>query len=282
MSVVKFDPHQLEGFIVHNPKAVAAKLRRFTASSTHIVADWDRTLTANGRGRDITTWGVMQELLPLEAQESENRTYAHYHPKELAGIFTEQEALDWWSGSLNLHVKHGLNIHDMERAINKINLRPRAGAVELLDFCKKAGMPTVILSAGVRNVIEWVVQKYGMEPSVILATHLNSDETGRVISWDKQTMIHALNKHEAGHRELSIIRQKQPHAILLGDTIKDAYMVEGDENVLRIRVCDTHPSESPAETKAFREASFAVGFDLIVSDDLHPVVKLAEWLADKQ
>lgn len=281
MTVVKFNPNQPEGFLVRDPETVAAKLRRFTADSTHLVADWDRTLTANGHGRDITTWGVMQELLPSDAQESENRIYAHYHPKELAGTFTEQEALDWWHGSLNLHVKHGVNVHDMERAVNRINLRPREGAIELLDVCKKAGMPTVILSAGIRNVIEWAVQKYDMKPSVILATHMNTDAAGRIISWDEETMVHILNKHEAGHRELSLIRQKQPHAVLIGDGIKDANMVEGDENVLRIRVCDTHPNESLAETTEFRKTSFAAGFDMIVSDDLSPVVKLMNWLAAK-
>ena len=272
MYKAEFDLNQLEGFIYHDPETIAAKLGEFAMAgpdAIHIVTDWDRTATANGGGRDITSWGVVQSLLPKEGQEIDRDLYGYYQPKEQASTLTEEEAQEWWRKSLELHVRYETNIRDMRRAVQGVGMRPRDGAVELFELCSQTNVPTVILSAGVKNVIEWVTQEHGMRPTAILATQLHTEEDGRVVGWNEDTLIHNYNKHEMGHSEISAIQRNRPYTVLLGDSEKDPSMVEGD-NVVRIQVVDDYPD---------RETLYLPGYDMVVMNSLLPVVGLMRQLA---
>ena len=273
--MAEFDP-EAEGFIPHDIEALATKISRFAldgASRLHLVSDWDRTLTANGGKLDITSWEVAQRLLPPEGREQDRLFSEYYYARELDGTLTEQDAREWWRISLGLQVEHHTNIHDMRRAVREARMRPRAGAVALFNLCETNDIPTVILSAGVRNVIDWVTEANDMHPSVVLATNLTTDAEGRITGWDEQTMIHGLNKNEMGHHEISAIQSKRPNAILLGDDRKDPKMVEGDDRVIRIQVHDGRP------TRYDRQESQEAGYDAVISGALSPVESLVRWIA---
>jgi phosphoserine phosphatase len=273
----EFDLYNLEGFIPHDYEAVVAKLSNLAlegVATLHVVSDWDRTLTHNGGGRDITSWGVVQSLLPQEGWDEDQAMYDVFHPKELDGSLTEEEARQWWAASLGLHVNNHTNIRDLQSAVDNVGMQPRPGARELFELCRDLKIPTVVLSAGVKNVIEWVTAKNGMQPSVILATELLTDSEGRVIGWEEDTLIHALNKRERGHDQISQIRQLRPNAILLGDDNEDPGMIDGTDNVVRLQIKDREP------TRQEELRSVAVGYDAIVVGSLFPVAALTEWIAN--
>ena len=277
------------GLIALNPENVNAKITDFIAAGPdklHLVTDWDRTITANGGGRDITSWGVVQSLLPPEGQVIDNTLYELYQPKELGGTMSESEALLWWQESLALHVRYGTNVHDVETAVAKVGMLPRKGAKSskdqegLFDVCTRLHIPTIILSAGVRSVIECVTRRYDISPTAILATNLRIADDGCIIGWDEKTLIHNFNKHERGHEELAAIRRDRPKAILLGDSNDDAQMVAGTNNVLRIRIYDKPINSSSAYVDKLSKASIAVGYDLLVEGSFLPVVKLIQLMSE--
>lgn len=272
--MAEFDP-EAQGFIPHDIETLATKISQFAldgVSKLHVVSDWDRTLTANGGKSDITSWEVAQRMLPPEGRKQDQLFSDYYYARELDGTLTEQDAREWWRISLGLQVEHQTNIHDMQRAVREARMRPRAGAVALFRLCNELEIPTVILSAGVKNVIEWVTEANDMHPSHILATSLKLDPDGRITGWEDSTLTHALNKNEMGHREITTVQRSRPNTILLGDDKKDPRMVNGQNRVLRFQVQDGRL------TKRDRKESQEAGYDALISGALFPVESLIRWI----
>jgi 2-hydroxy-3-keto-5-methylthiopentenyl-1-phosphate phosphatase len=152
----------------------------------------------------------------------------------------------------------------------------RAGAKDLFTVCELRDIPTVVLSSGIRNVIEIIAEHYDIHPGYILSNDLTVDNTGFVRGWRRETLVHMLNKNEMGHDELSRLRHERPNVLLLGDVPDDTRMVVGD-SVLRIRVLDPRKGEGSTLEGAL-QASFDAGYDLAVMHDLAPAAHILQWL----
>jgi phosphoserine phosphatase len=276
----QFNPDNPVGFFLRDPAQTPQKLRTFKHASTSklfYVFDFDRTLTTSKHtGEDITTWYILHGVLPEIGQQEMHTLREIYQPAEIAGSLSEQDALTWWNTALNLYVKHPVYMDDIKQAAKKVQLRD--GTIQLFKECEALGVPTVILSAGVSDVITAIVGARNIKPSLILSTKFVLAEDGRILGWDRGSMIHILNKREQGSTELSQIHAARPYTILVGDSLQDADMVEGDERVLRIRICDLkHPDEPTRQ--AYLTQSFAAGFDMVLEEDMQPLAELNQWLA---
>jgi phosphoserine phosphatase len=280
---IPFDPQNPKGFYTRNPQLVAQKLHRFKEAGGNGMSylfDFDRTLTTSKHtGEDITTWYILHGLLPETAQQQMSTLREHYQPLEIAGELSEADALAWWNSALDLYVKHPVFIKDIEAAAQHVQLRD--GTTQLFTDCAVAGVPTVILSAGVSDVITTIVGARGIKPSLILSTTFVLADDGRILGWDRGSMIHILNKREQGHADISHIREGRPYTILLGDSLQDADMVDGDEPVLRIRICDLKNPDGRTR-EHYLSQSFAAGFDLVLEENLQPLVQLNRWLTSKR
>jgi HAD superfamily phosphoserine phosphatase-like hydrolase len=256
-----------------------AKLRKFKEEGTsklQLVMDFDHTVTAGKvLGENIGTWNLFDLLMPEDARRRHDEIYAKFRPKEISGEMTEDEAVAWWSGSLGLIVSSGINLGQAKEVFLS-EIKARSGAKGLFDFCNDAKVPVVVLSAGVKQVIEMILEKYDLQADVVLATKLQTDSNGLVTGWDKKTLIHNLNKREMGHEEMSGLREKRPNAIVVGDDPADADMVSGE--AIRIRVHDPRQGEEE-DFETYTRRSYEAGFDLIVKDSLAPVLDLVKWLA---
>ena len=247
----------------------------------HLVLDFDRTLTpgCNAAGKEFTTWQMMARHLPDSLKAEANRLYEKYRPLEIAGKMTTADAVAWWSSRLALDIQSGLKWSDLSREIEE-NMPARAGAKELFDVCAKKGIPTVIISAGLKDVIELWCQKFDIRPTLVLSTNLFFDEKGYVCGWDKDSLIHIFNKHEKGHKKLKTIRQSRPNVILVGDSLNDAQMVEGTDDVLRVFIDDRRPDDCRAQD--FHKTVLKT-FDLIVEKgSLLPIVEIVNSVRQPQ
>jgi len=270
----------LTGFYYDNAQAVKQKLAQFAvlgSSGCHIVADFDLTLTAGiAKGQNLGTWDVMDALMPPEGVERHRKIYESFRPIELEGKLTETVAIEKWSETLDLICSYGINIDDVEEAFLSVS-KLRSGARQLFEICEMNSIPSVILSAGIKNVIQLMADHYKINPTYILATELEVDERRLITGWRQKTLIHMLNKKEMGHSELGPLRQARPHTILLGDVPDDARMVVGSDDVLRVRVLEPRKGES-LDLQSALKSSYAAGFDLVVEHDLQPVAGVVGWL----
>lgn len=247
----------------------------------HVVFDFDRTLTVSrpGINGDITTWHIFNEHLPPTGQDRYQKLFAHYRPLELNGTMDETHATVWWTEILNLFAEYKINLYEIEQDfLSKATIRPYAK--ELFDLCAARNIPTVILSAGIKDIIEIWALNYLIRPSVIHSTSLHMQPDGTISGWDKESIVHVLNKKERGdsHDDIADIRRRRPMTILVGDSLNDASMAEGDETVFRVLIHDPRPNDSEVDTSAFRERAFQKFDAILESGSLRPVGKLIENL----
>jgi phosphoserine phosphatase len=244
----------------------------------HLVSDFDLTLTAGKHpGQNLGTWDVMDELMPPEGVARHTAIYNSFRPIEVAGTITSEITAEKWAETLDLITSYHMNIEDVEAAFLSI-ARLRSGAKELFDLCEAEHVPTVILSSGIRNVIQLMTEHYNIHADYILSNDLEIDEvTRKVTGWRRDSLVHVRNKNEMGHTELARLRITRPNVLLIGDVPDDVRMVAGD-SVIRIRVLDPRKGE-PYNLEVVSEASFDGGYDLVVEQSLEPVVHILRWIA---
>jgi len=273
-------PELLHGFQYRSATAVMSKLADFASAGSkawHVVSDFDLTLTAGKQpGQNIGTWDIMDELLPTEGVERHTAIYNSFRPIEIQGKLTAAVAREKWAETLDLITSYHINIDDIRTAFLSV-AKLRDGAKELFDVCESTEVPTVILSSGIKDVIQIIAEHYKIHPTHVLSNDLEFDEATRLVTgWRRDSLIHILNKNEMGHGELSTLRRNKPNVLLLGDVPDDTKMVDGD-NVLRIRILDPRKGEVH-DLETLTQQSFDCGYDLVVEHSLQPVVRIAEWL----
>lgn len=270
-----FDPLQTEGLVWRNPAEAEAKLARFRkagAALMHAVWDWDGTVVPG----TSSSWHVMRDALPKPLQKQHTALYRHYHDLQQRGELTSALEREWSARALKLHVNNSTPVSRLEEKASAI--QPRAGAHAAFDALVQAGVPSVVLSAGVKDTIDMMARAHKIPTSIVLATELIIED-GIVCGWRPGSMIDSRTKQEMGHPELSTLRASRPNAILFGDQPHDADMFGGDG--LRIRVDGQHTVASQP-WEAYLAKSWEAGYDAVTTrDDLVAVAGLNRWLVSQ-
>ncbi len=239
----------------------------------HAVFDFDRTLTPgrNENGKDVASWKLLNRRLPADKKAVVDALYKKYRPMELRGEMTVADAIEWWSAVLDAYKGRNLKWSELEVEVEQI-VPARSGVKELFDICGRKKIPTVIISAGIKDVIELWCRKFQISPTKILSTTLRFDDNGCVCGWKRESLIHNFNKREMGHSELAGLRRERPYAILAGDNIEDAAMADGIENVLRVFIDEARKDDSRGEH--FYEVIFEK-FDIVIrGGNLQPLAEI--------
>ena len=259
----------LNNFLFRSKEKVTQKINSFKKSGKdkiHIVLDFDRTLVRgkNQKGKNITVWDAMEKFVPKELQMESIKLYKKYRSLEMKRKLSEKQAIKWWEWNLNIF--KCIKSSEIKKASYIIQTRPFVK--EFFILCKKKKIPTIIISASVKNIIDLWCQREKIKPTKILSTELTFFN-GRVSGWEKKTLIHSLNKKEKGHKEIKKIKLKRPKTILIGDSLDDVYMVKGDKNVIRIAIYDTkHGYKGNLE-------EFINQFDLVFKgNNFRPMLKI--------
>jgi HAD superfamily hydrolase (TIGR01544 family) len=253
------------------------RLRQAGADQLQVVFDFDRTLTVArpGTNDEVTTWHILNDHLPQVGQDRYQELYQQYRALEVSGEMTAKHAVTWWSSILDLFVEHKVDMAEVERDfLTKASIRP--GAKGLFELCTQYGVPTIILSAGIGDVIELWAQAYAIQPTIILSTSLITDTDRRVVGWHRDTLVHLLNKKEIGHPELVRIRSGRHYTILIGDSLADADMAEGTDTVIRVRLYDPRADEQA--NVAARKHTLTTFDAMIESGSLDAVRELAQYI----
>ncbi|CAN6465136.1 unnamed protein product [Victoria cruziana] len=290
-----------DNVVVGNPAAFEKKkaaIRKEGFDKLQVIADFDATLTKywiNGcRGQ--STHGLLQQENP-EYDVKRRELFNYYHPLEFSPTIPIEEKTklmeEWWEKTHGLLVEGGLTYDAMKRSVSNAVIEFRDGVAKLFELLEEKGVPVLIFSAGLADIIEEVLgQKLhrSFKNVNIVSNRMIFDDSGHLVAFKGKT-IHVLNKNEHAvdmaaplHNQLegsyvadndfSSIK-KRTNVLLLGDHIGDLGMSDGLKYKNRISIGFLNDNVEKS-IESYRQA-----FDIVFLNDasMWGVVDLVTELA---
>jgi len=189
-----------------------------TANDVMVITDFDATITT-GDSEQCHDMVGSSRLLSDEFR------------KEFAPLldWTTNANIDgvpWWDAAHELMVKHRTPPRALiPRLVRDARMVPRPGALELLKALETAGIPVLIVSAGLSDVIEEFLRQHGAlsENLAICSNRLNYDADAAPKSVSPDPPITSFTKEYAYSSASSFFAEhKHRRAIIqLGDSLSD-------------------------------------------------------------
>lgn len=108
----------------------------------------------------------------------------------------------------------------------------RDGTSELLNDLNEKGVPVLVFSAGVGDVIDEALKISGlMKDNIkVISNYMEYDENDKMVRFSSQ-LIHMFNKNESAVRHASYFQElsHRNNVILMGDSLGDLHMAHGVE-----------------------------------------------------
>lgn len=156
-----------------------------------------------------------------------------YYPIETDPRLTTDQKLpkmtEWYSKAHEALKDEGISRADIVQAVKHANTELRDGARELLDTLGARGVPTLLFSAGIEDLIlEYMQTKGGgaLPPSMhVVSNRIRWDASGKIAGFF-DPLIHMFNKddrHTAGLPWFEAARDR-PNVVLIGDSLGDVTM----------------------------------------------------------
>ncbi len=254
-------------------------IKKWEGKKSYIIGDFDWTFTP----RDSeTSWSVLVKsgLMPVGFVNERNVLHDHYFDKEKNPKIPEDERRrdmkEWYGRMLQLVEKYGLNegiIKEVARMKDLMFLRN--GAEDFLHICRKKGIPVIIVSAGIGNIIEEFLRYHECLENVTIIANFIGFENG-VISGFSKHRIHSANKGQiCSMKKVQRIVYNREHAIMLGDSVDDIKMVpeEKREQTIKVGFLDKEVEE--------RLPDYRQEFDMVCANNcsLEPATYLVNLIA---
>lgn len=206
---------------------------KLTKDNFFVAIDFDRTITAK---ESCDSWDASGNILGKDFQKQAEALYEKYGPIEQDYTISFEEKNrameEWYHKSLELYYEHHLTKEQLEKSIAQSNLIFRQGAKQFLQDMYQSQIPVIILSAGIRNVIEYFLREENClyDNIYIIGNRLSFDENGNIEDFYGM-MIHTLNKTMEGHLSSGFSQKiiDRKYRLLIGDFVEDKNMIPSKE-----------------------------------------------------
>ncbi|KAH7661661.1 Pyrimidine 5'-nucleotidase eukaryotic protein [Dioscorea alata] len=286
--------------VIGDPESLRKKIDAIRFAGTgklQVIADFDCTLTRywidGVRGQ--SSHGLLRQGNP-EFDEKRKALYEYYHPLEISPTIpiTEKAKImeEWWGKTHGLLVEGGLTFQAIKDSVLDANIAFRDGVLELFEFLEDRGVPLLVFSAGLADIIEEVFRQRlhrTFKNIKVVSNRMVFDENGQLIGFKGKT-IHVLNKNEHALDMAAPVHEKpgdpngldydfasvkaRTNVLLLGDHIGDLGMSDGlnYENRIAVGFLNENVDDS---LENYREA-----FDIVYLNDapMKGVVQLVSQL----
>eukprot|EP00752_Nemacystus_decipiens_P010952 g9733.t1 len=254
------------------------------SSRLQIISDFDFTMTkfwVNGR-RGESCHAVIDEsgLLAESFHERTTDLRNHYYPLEVSpGLSHETRVemmVEWVTKAHEAMVEAGITKGILHDAVAKANLEFRPGHGELLRWIKREGVPLLMFSAGIADVLEEAFRQHSEEPlpstCQVISNRMGFDADGNMTGFVGEC-FHVFNKHASSAEVKPYFQTEEMRSrdlvLLLGDSLGDLNMAKGvvAEQVLTVGFLNDKVEE---RTEAYVKAYDVVilgdcGFDFVLN-----------------
>ncbi|XP_077997148.1 cytosolic 5'-nucleotidase 3-like [Glandiceps talaboti] len=239
------DEFQRTSVHIKNPERVEQILCQLIAGGKEklqVVTDFDQTLSRfalNGK-RCPSCHGIIDTspLIPDFYRNEAKLLKEKYYAIEIASDMTEEEKLpfmiEWWTKSHSLLVTCDLNKTDIQDMVKKSGAMLRDGCDIFFSNLHKHGVPLLIFSAGVGDILEEIIKQQGHFHSnvQVVSNYMDFSEEGKLVGFQGD-MIHTYNKNQTVLHQSNYFEkiENRSNVILLGDTLGDLTMADGVKNI---------------------------------------------------
>lgn len=231
----------------------------------YVVIDFDKTITSY---ESEDSWDVTGKATNnINCDKEIEKLYKKYRPIELNYIISKQEKNtemeNWYNECMGVYYKYKLNKDLLKKALNESRIKFRKGAKEFLEYLNTNKIPTIILSAGIGNVIEEFLKSTNcnFKNIKIISNFIEFDKNNFMEKFDKP-MIHTMNKNLEGNlpKEIENKINKLEYGILFGDLVEDTNMIDRNktDNIIRIGFLN----ESHKNFEVYKEF-----FDIVLTNE---------------
>ncbi|KAJ7547286.1 hypothetical protein O6H91_08G078400 [Diphasiastrum complanatum] len=150
------------GVVIRDPLDLEKKKRAIRSaglSKLQVIADFDMTLTkykVNGE-RGQSSHALLHQG-NAEYDLKRRQLFNHYYPLEVSSTIPVDEKTklmeEWWEKTHSLLIEGGLNHAAIVQSVKNAVINFRDGVVELFELLESSGVPLLIFSAGLADIIE--------------------------------------------------------------------------------------------------------------------------------
>jgi len=243
-------------------------------SNLQFIVDFDNTLTKthkDGVSLDCS-WGVLESYreLPSSYHEKVRAAKEKYHPIELDVSISQEEKIpimiEWYKEANRCLAESGVKLPWLPLMVEQSNVELRDLTEEMLRSLHTNNIPLLVLSAGVGDLINHIMQHFGvlLNNTTLVSNFLQFDEEGNIVGLqgEESDLIHMYNKAESVRKRSSQESCRRRNVILLGDSLGDVGMAAGvrDPHVVLTIGFLNHNIEASLET-------YKAHFDIVLLDD---------------
>ncbi|CAM9900783.1 unnamed protein product [Scytosiphon promiscuus] len=237
---------------IHRSTGVASKIESIRtalrdvhhnpADGLQVIMDFDLTMTAPGSEQ----CHHMFETSPVLPVELRNRL-APFFTGEIE--LTTREA--WWDGFHDVLVDARITRAQVAAVAGGADVTFRPGTAELLHLLQERGVPLLVVSAGITDIVAETLRISGLllDNVTIRANTMHFGEDGRLERFLESPPVHSRNKHQTAEREQAYF-DSHPHRrwlLVVGDKPGDADVSIGlspDDRCLKVGFFD-HSHDHP-------------------------------------
>jgi len=243
------------------------------------IVDFDYTLTrAHKDGVPVhCSWGVLEnyEKMGAEYFEAVDKLRKKYYPMELDLSMPLKEKIpkmvEWYTNANRLLTQANVNKDWYPDMVQKSTCELRDDTDTLMNKLDQQGVPFLILSAGLGDLINEILKHFQLLKSnvKVVSNFCEYDEAG-VVSGLKDPMIHMFNKSEASVHDPEL--KDRHNIVLIGDSLGDLKMADGVEDtnvVLSIGFLNPKSGKDGKKPEISEDALklYTDKFDVVLVDD---------------
>ena len=252
---------------INNEKKINKLKETMNKENTCIFIDYDRTITSSN---SVDSWMaiVNKKVADEKLLDELNKCNKKYSAIELDYTINEKDKdkymLEWYQGSMNLYYKYNITKEQMEKSIYNSNLSLRKGGKDFLTKLHENNVLTIILSAGIGNVIEQSLreEQCNYNNIHIISNFIKFDKNGNMKKF-QDNLIYTCNKNIDKLQNLKKKEEieKKEYRIVIGDLIEDIAMMGEypEEKSLKIGFLNGNISEN---LKIYNE-----NFDIVLTEE---------------
>ncbi|XP_034939841.1 7-methylguanosine phosphate-specific 5'-nucleotidase [Chelonus insularis] len=268
-----------ENVYIRNKDDVLRKIKKIQEDGPEklqVVTDFDRTVTKQHvDGKDVlSSFGIFfrSQKIPETLKKEEQSLFNTYRPIEVAHDIVLEEkikAMEEWMMKTEQMLKGiQMDVDEIDKISQLYSVELRNNTQELIKKLDAAGIPVLVFSAGLGDVVQAILKCHDVLLSnvKVISNFLNFN-CGKLDGFKNDKLIHVFNKNEHSiDQSYYKTIEERSNVILMGDMTGDAAMADGHKHIdtiLKIGfLYDADLQHAKDSLQSYMEA-----FDIVLFDD---------------